>query len=58
MFILSGSDNLVHIYQENPTEHTYKETDCKEVFPEFSKTPSPVVWIDIMYINNYREYVH
>ncbi|XP_030757029.1 KICSTOR complex protein kaptin-like [Sitophilus oryzae] len=57
VFVLSGSDNLVHIYHENTAEHVYKELDSKERFPEFSKTPSPVVWIDICHINNYTERV-
>ncbi|XP_050294931.1 KICSTOR complex protein kaptin-like [Anthonomus grandis grandis] len=55
VFVLSGSDNQVHIYRENPTEHMYKEIDSKEYFPEFSKTTSPVVWIDMLYMNNYEE---
>ncbi|XP_066262660.1 KICSTOR complex protein kaptin-like [Euwallacea similis] len=55
VFILSGSDNVVHIYRENTTEHTYKEVDSREMFPEFPKTPSPIVWIDICHMNNYEE---
>ncbi|KAJ3636757.1 hypothetical protein MTP99_000270 [Tenebrio molitor] len=47
VFLLSGSDNQVHIYREYTTDHLYKEVENKEFFPEFVKTPSPVVWIDI-----------
>ncbi|KAJ3647450.1 hypothetical protein Zmor_019328 [Zophobas morio] len=47
VFLLSGSDNQVHVYREYTTDHLYKEVDNKEYFPEFIKTPSPVIWIDI-----------
>jgi len=55
VFLLSGSDNKVHVYQENKVNHTYKEIDCKEYFPEFLKPPSVVVWMDIYYYNEYTE---
>ncbi|CAG9763912.1 unnamed protein product [Ceutorhynchus assimilis] len=55
VFLLSGSDNLVHVYRENPQDHVFKEIQDREVhFPEFEKTPSPVVWIDILHYNNER----
>ncbi|XP_060519052.1 KICSTOR complex protein kaptin-like [Cylas formicarius] len=57
VFVLSGSDNQVHIFQENTTDHVYREIDAKEYFPEFGKTASPVVWIDIQFINNFEERV-
>ncbi|ENN74705.1 hypothetical protein YQE_08822, partial [Dendroctonus ponderosae] len=55
VFILTGSDNLVHIYHENTSEHSYKDIDNRDLFPEFGKTPSPVIWIDICHLNNYEE---
>lgn len=57
VFALSGSDSKVHIYQENKTNHTYKEIDAMEYFPEFVKPSSVVVWMDIYYYNNYLERV-
>ncbi|KAH1007617.1 hypothetical protein HUJ04_004829 [Dendroctonus ponderosae] len=57
VFILTGSDNLVHIYHENTSEHSYKDIDNRDLFPEFGKTPSPVIWIDICHLNNYEERV-
>lgn len=57
VFLLSGSDNKVHVYQENKSNHTYKELECKEHFPEFIKPQSVVTWIDIIYYNNYEERV-
>lgn len=55
VFLLSGSDNQIHIYREYTTDHLYKEVDNKEYFPEFIKTPSPVVWVDIYYKEDYSE---
>ncbi|RZC40634.1 kaptin-like, partial [Asbolus verrucosus] len=46
VFLLSGSDNQIHIYREY-ADHLYKELENKEYFPEFIKTPSPVVWMDL-----------
>lgn len=56
VFLLSGSDNQVHIYREYTTDHLYKEVENKEFFPEFVKTPSPVVWIDIHFDEDSTEY--
>ncbi|XP_076260222.1 KICSTOR complex protein kaptin-like [Rhynchophorus ferrugineus] len=55
VFVLSGSDNMVHVYHEDTSQHIYKELETKERFPEFGKTPSPVLWIDFYHINNYTE---
>ncbi|CAH1116569.1 unnamed protein product [Phaedon cochleariae] len=57
VFILSGSDNQVHVYRENIADHIYKEIDNKEHFPEFSKTPSPIIWIDIHYTGDFVDRV-
>ncbi|KAJ8941658.1 hypothetical protein NQ314_010303 [Rhamnusium bicolor] len=57
VFILSGSDCQVHIYREHSSDHVYKEMENKDYFPEFIKTPSPVVWIDIYYTDDYTDNV-
>ncbi|CAH2000192.1 unnamed protein product [Acanthoscelides obtectus] len=57
VFILSGNDNQVHIFKESSSEHNYRELEGNNFFPEFSKTPSPVVWIDIVYLNNFARRV-
>ncbi|CAH1110509.1 unnamed protein product [Psylliodes chrysocephalus] len=57
VFVLSGSDNQVHVYKENTADHIYKEIDNQECFPEFCKTPSPVIWIDIYYSSDFLERV-
>lgn len=54
VFILSGSDNQVHVYRENTLSHIYKELDKKDYFPEFARPPSIVIWIDIRYFENNR----
>ncbi|KAK9883968.1 hypothetical protein WA026_004904 [Henosepilachna vigintioctopunctata] len=51
VFLLSGSDHYIHVFREG-SDHLFKEVDAKEYFPEFIKHPSPVVWMDSMYINN------
>ncbi|KAJ8942623.1 hypothetical protein NQ318_013336 [Aromia moschata] len=55
VFILSGSDLQVHVYREHSSDHVYKEIENKDYFPEFIKTPSPVVWIDVYYNSDYTE---
>ncbi|XP_028149756.1 KICSTOR complex protein kaptin [Diabrotica virgifera virgifera] len=55
VFVLSGSDNQIHIFRENNEEHNYKEIDNQEYFPEFTKTPSPVIWIDVYYTEDFSE---
>ncbi|CAG9837605.1 unnamed protein product [Diabrotica balteata] len=55
VFVLSGSDNQIHIFRENNEEHNYKEIDNQEYFPEFTKTPSPVIWIDVYYTQDFSE---
>lgn len=53
-FLLSGSDNKIHVYRESKTNHSYKESD-KDHFPEFNKLPSVVTWFDIIYYKDYTE---
>lgn len=55
VFLLTGSDNQIHIYRENESAHIYKEMSSIDVFPEFKSPPSIVMWIEIRYFNNYTE---
>lgn len=55
VFVLTGSDNQIHVYRENVSNHIYKEVDRKEFFPEFVGPPSIVIWIDIYYYDNYSQ---
>ncbi|GLV39591.1 hypothetical protein CBL_08343 [Carabus blaptoides fortunei] len=52
VWMLSGSDEKVHIYREYRVNHSYKEIDLKECFPEFLNPPSIVMWMDIQYCAN------
>ncbi|XP_019868581.1 KICSTOR complex protein kaptin isoform X2 [Aethina tumida] len=54
VFVLPGSDHQVHVYKENSADHEYKEID-RDLFPEFVKTPSPVIYVDIWYTEDFRE---
>lgn len=54
--MLPGSDHQVHVYKENSADHEYKEID-RDLFPEFVKTPSPVIYVDIWYTEDFREYI-
>lgn len=55
VFVLSGSDNQVHVYREYTSEHIYRELENKDYFPEFTKMPSPIIWIDIYYTQDFSE---
>ncbi|XP_031351804.1 KICSTOR complex protein kaptin-like isoform X2 [Photinus pyralis] len=55
VFLLSGSDCKIHMYQENKLNHTYKEMEIGEYFPEFLKPPTVVMWMDIYYYSEYSK---
>ncbi|XP_053375844.1 KICSTOR complex protein kaptin-like [Mercenaria mercenaria] len=40
VFLLSGSDSKVHLYREVSYQHSFKEEDCEEFFPEFKNFTS------------------
>jgi len=45
--VLSGSDNRVHLFCEDPITHMTSEKEAVEFFPEFiNRFPSVVLWID------------
>ncbi|GAM23444.1 hypothetical protein SAMD00019534_066190 [Acytostelium subglobosum LB1] len=52
-FLLSGSDERIHIYQPNE-QHEYVEGDIGEHFPELVNIQSYVMRIDIRYHGNNR----
>ncbi|KAH3856907.1 hypothetical protein DPMN_099502 [Dreissena polymorpha] len=52
VFMLSGSDNKVHMYREVNDEHSFKEGETGEHFPELANLPSVVMWLDIRYYDN------
>ncbi|RZF42837.1 hypothetical protein LSTR_LSTR003661 [Laodelphax striatellus] len=52
VWLLSGSDIKVHIFQEDRINHSYIELDVDEYFPELSSLPSIVIWMDIVYTHD------
>ncbi|CAH1394130.1 unnamed protein product [Nezara viridula] len=47
VWLLSGSDLKMHLFREDPQNHTYSEIEAEELFPEFGRLPSIVFWLDI-----------
>ncbi|KAJ9582834.1 hypothetical protein L9F63_022793 [Diploptera punctata] len=52
VWLLSGSDEKVHMFQEDKDNHCYVEVDIAEHFPELMEPPSVVMWMDIFYCQN------
>ncbi|KAK2716875.1 KICSTOR complex protein kaptin-like isoform X2 [Artemia franciscana] len=50
VWLISGSDERLHLFKENRDSHTYEEVDIGPFFPELNRIfPSIVLWVDIMY---------
>uniref|UniRef100_A0A0K8SJ50 Kaptin n=1 Tax=Lygus hesperus TaxID=30085 RepID=A0A0K8SJ50_LYGHE len=47
VWLLSGSDVKVHLFREDPQNHTYCETEIEGIFPEFNAIASIILWMDI-----------
>lgn len=48
VWLLGGSDRLIHIYSEDTAKHMYMEVDPGTVLPELARTlPSVPLWTDI-----------
>ncbi|XP_046682073.1 KICSTOR complex protein kaptin-like isoform X1 [Homalodisca vitripennis] len=56
-WLLSGSDNKIHLFVEDRQSHSYMETDITEQLPEFTVLPSVGLWIDIRYTHNFTRRV-
>ncbi|XP_014243706.1 KICSTOR complex protein kaptin-like isoform X2 [Cimex lectularius] len=54
VWLMSGSDLKVHLFREDPQNHTYCETDISDAFPEFSSLPSVVLWIDVKHTRDLK----
>lgn len=52
VWLLSGSDLKMHLFREDPQNHTYSEIEAEDIFPEFSRLPSIVFWLDIKHTRN------
>ncbi|XP_049959870.1 KICSTOR complex protein kaptin-like isoform X2 [Schistocerca serialis cubense] len=49
VWLLSGSDNKIHVFREDRVNHCYSQVEVDTYFPEFSDIPSVVMWMDIRY---------
>ncbi|KAF4531949.1 hypothetical protein B566_EDAN006641 [Ephemera danica] len=47
--LLSGSDDRIHMYREDRTNHCYNETDIVDWFPELCGLHSVALWLDLCY---------
>ncbi|XP_064621395.1 KICSTOR complex protein kaptin-like [Lineus longissimus] len=54
VFLLSGSDCRVHMYREDKVLHIFNQQPSERIFPEFCDLPSPVIWIEIKHIDEYK----
>lgn len=58
VFLLSGGDKKVHLYREVQVvnlEHSFMEGPILEYFPEFKNITSNILWMNIVYTNNYKQ---
>ncbi|CAL4207218.1 unnamed protein product [Meganyctiphanes norvegica] len=49
VWLLSGSDCRIHIYQPDDESSSYQETDETQHFPEFAKLEEVTLWMDVYY---------
>lgn len=55
VWLLSGSDNKIHVFREDRLNHCYSQVEVDTYFPEFSDIPSVVMWMDIRYNEEYTQ---
>lgn len=58
VWLLSGSDEEIHMFREDKLNHCYSQVDVTEYFPEFVDMPSIVMWMDVYYCQDYNRYVN
>ncbi|XP_037795477.1 KICSTOR complex protein kaptin-like isoform X2 [Penaeus monodon] len=49
VWLLSGSDCSIHLYQSDDESHSYQEVDGSQSFPEFKSVDGITLWMDISY---------
>jgi KICSTOR complex protein kaptin len=50
VWLLSGSDDKIHLYREDKMNHCYQETPLDELFPELAELSAGIVmWMDVRY---------
>ncbi|KAG1681056.1 KICSTOR complex protein kaptin [Nymphon striatum] len=57
VWLLSGSDNKVHLFREDKLNicNSFNEDICEEYFPEFIDCPSIVLMMKIKYFDDYKK---
>lgn len=56
VWLLSGSDEKVHMFREDRANHCYSEVDVGDHFPELVKPPSVILWMDIYHCQTEARY--
>ncbi|BES90964.1 Kaptin (Actin Hypothetical protein protein) [Nesidiocoris tenuis] len=54
VWLLPGSDLVIHVYQEDPQNHTYSETNAV-LFPEFNHIEAIVLAVDIKFSRDLKK---
>uniref|UniRef100_A0A671KVG3 Kaptin (actin binding protein) n=1 Tax=Sinocyclocheilus anshuiensis TaxID=1608454 RepID=A0A671KVG3_9TELE len=54
VFLLSGHDQLIHLYKENASLHQFEEQPVERLFPELQELPSNVLWLNVLSIDQNR----
>ncbi|XP_069994605.1 KICSTOR complex protein kaptin-like [Penaeus vannamei] len=49
VWLLSGSDCTIHLYQSDDESHSYQEVEGSQSFPEFKFVDGITLWMDISY---------
>lgn len=57
VWLLSGSDDRIHIFREDRVNHCYSEVKIEDYFPELMLPPSIVLWMDIQYNSDFTQRV-
>nr|CAD7259279.1 unnamed protein product [Timema shepardi] len=57
VWLLSGSDEKVHLFREDRLNHCYIKAETEDYFPELSRAPSIVMWMDVHHTSDYAQRV-
>ncbi|KAJ8873438.1 hypothetical protein PR048_024255 [Dryococelus australis] len=57
VWLLSGSDQKIHMFREDSVNHSYSEVNTADYFPELCDAPNIVVCMNIQYSPDYAQRV-
>ncbi|KDR12519.1 KICSTOR complex protein kaptin-like isoform X2 [Zootermopsis nevadensis] len=57
VWLLSGSDQKIHMFREDRANHCYSEVDVADHFPELVEPPSIILWMDIYHCKTETRHV-